>query len=800
MTGRPKNKPKIGFDSGPAGGWGSARSVTEIVLREHVPLSGSALLTKQNKADGYMCVSCAWAKPAKPHPLEFCENGAKATAWEITTRRADKAFFAEHTLTELEGWLDHDLEEQGRLTHPLRWDEATDKYVPVSWEKAFEEIGRELKQFDPKNVEFYTSGRASLETSYMYQLFARIYGSNNLPDSSNMCHESSSVGLPQSIGAAVGTAILSDFQNCDCIFYIAQNVGTSSPRLLHDLQDAVDRGVKVVTFNLLREPGLERFINPQAPTEMLTLKETSISSDYYQLKNGGDIAALFGVSKALIEADDALHAAHLSKVAGGDKVPEDPSNAAGVAFAASMAAADKKHVLDHDFIAEHTAGFAEFAAAARSYSWEELERVSGLTRAQMTEAARTYAASDAVLICYGMGLTQHVMGVENVQMVANLALLRGNIGKPGANICAVRGHSNVQGQRTVGITEKPDLVPLDTLSELYHFEPPRWEGHTTVDTCEAILKGETQAFISLGGNFLRAVPETAAMEEAWRKIPLTVQIATKLNRSHVIHGKVAYLLPCLGRLEVDQQASGPQEVSIESSVAQFHGSRGRTKPASPHLLSEPAIVARMAKATLTKGTVPWDSWVANYAEIRNAIERTYPETFKDFNKRFMQPGGFHRPVPARERKWVTANKKANFITPPRLFPEFEDMAAGENVLNLATLRSNDQFNTTIYGYNDRFRGVDGTRQVVFVNKHDIIRMGFAPGDIVDLTTAIDPQTERKVKGFRLVAYDIPKGCCAAYYPETNPLFPLAHHDPQAKTPSYKLLPIRFTRSQTEPIQ
>ncbi|MCM2471035.1 FdhF/YdeP family oxidoreductase [Agrobacterium vitis] len=800
MTARPKRKSKIGFDSGPAGGWGSARSVTEIVLREHVPLSGSVLLTKQNKADGYMCVSCAWAKPAKPHPLEFCENGAKATAWEITTRRADEAFFFEHTLTELEGWLDHDLEEQGRLTHPMRWDSITDKYVPISWESAFEEIGRDLKQFDPKNVEFYTSGRASLETSYMYQLFARIYGSNNLPDSSNMCHESSSVGLPQSIGASVGTAVLSDFQNCDCIFYIAQNVGTSSPRLLHDLQDAVHRGVKVVTFNLLREPGLERFTNPQAPMEMLTLKETPISSDYYQLKNGGDIAALFGVSKALIEADDSLHATHISKVAGSDKVPADPNSAASVAFAASLAAADKKHVLDHDFIAEHTAGFAEFAAAARSYSWEELEGVSGLTRAQMTEAARTYAASDAVLICYGMGLTQHVMGVENVQMVANLALLRGNIGKPGANICAVRGHSNVQGQRTVGITEKPDLVPLDTLSELYRFEPPRWVGHTTVDTCNAILKGETQAFISLGGNFIRAVPETAAMEEAWRKIPLTVQIATKLNRSHVIHGKVAYLLPCLGRLEVDQQVSGPQEVSIESSVAQFHGSRGRSKPASLHLLSEPAIVARMAKATLTNGTVPWDNWVANYAEIRNAIERTYPETFKDFNKRFMQPGGFHRPVPARERKWVTANRKANFITPPRLFPEFEDMAAGENVLNLATLRSNDQFNTTIYGYNDRFRGVNGTRQVVFVNKHDIIRMGFAPGDIVDLTTGIDPQTERKVKGFRLVAYDIPKGCCAAYYPETNPLFPLAHHDPQAKTPSYKLLPICFTRSQTEPNQ
>jgi len=378
--------------------------------------------------------------------------------------------------------------------------------------------------------------------------------------------------------------------------------------------------------------------------------------------------------------------------------------------------------------------------------------------------------------------------------------LRGNIGKPGANICAVRGHSNVQGQRTVGITEKPDLVPLDKLSELYNFEPPRWEGHTTVDTCKAILNGEASAFVSLGGNFLRAVPETAAMEEAWRNIPLTVQIATKLNRSHVIHGKHAYILPCLGRLEIDQQASGPQEVSIESSVAQFHGSRGRAKPASLHLLSEPAIIARLAKATLTTGTVPWDLWVDNYALIRDAIERTYPETFKGFNKRFMQPGGFHRPVPARERKWVTPNKKANFITPPRLFPEFEENLTGSDVLNLATLRSNDQFNTTIYGYNDRFRGVNGTRQVVFVHRDDIARLGFAPGDIVDLTTAIDPQTRRKVEGFRLVAYDIPRGCCAAYYPETNPLFPLFHHDPQAKTPSYKLLPIRFSRSQTYPRQ
>lgn len=799
MTEKPRPEPRIGFDSGPAGGWGSAKSVSAIVLREHIPLSGPSLLLHQNRPDGYMCVSCAWAKPAKPHALEFCESGAKATAWEITNHRTDEAFFAAHTLRELEGWLDHRLEEQGRLTRPLRWHPASDKYVPVTWEAAFEEIGRELRQLDPAAVEFYTSGRASLEASYMYQLFARIYGSNNLPDSSNMCHESSSVGLPESIGATVGTAILSDFENCDCIFYMAQNVATSSPRMLHDLQDAVDRGVKIVSFNLLREPGLERFVNPQAPSQMLTGKETPISSAYYQVRNGGDVAALFGVCKALIEADDAKNAGHSSEVSGSDAEPKDES-AAAVAFAASIAAADKKHVLDHDFIAEHTAGFEEFAAAARSHSWDELERISGLTHDQMMQAAHTYAASDAVLLIYGMGLTQHVMGVQNVQMVANLALLRGNIGKPGANICAVRGHSNVQGQRTVGITEKAALVPLDKLAELYRFEPPRWDGHSTVDACEAILKGETRGFVSLGGNFLRAIPDTTAMEAAWRKLRLTVQIATKLNRSHLIHGAVAYLLPCLGRLEIDQQASGPQAVSIESSVAHFHGSRGRATPASPHLLSEPAIIAGLARATLTRGTVPWDHWVADYSRIREAIERTYPETFKEFNERLFQPGGIPRPVPARERKWVTSNKKANFITPPRLFPDFGEGALADDVINLATLRSNDQFNTTIYGYNDRYRGVDGTRQVVFVNENDIRRLGFAPGDLVDLTTAIDPQTERTVRGFRLVGYDIPEGCCAAYYPETNPLFPLSHHDPKAKTPSYKLLPIRFSRSHTVPIQ
>ncbi|AGS24025.1 oxidoreductase alpha (molybdopterin) subunit protein (plasmid) [Rhizobium etli bv. mimosae str. Mim1] len=670
MSARPKHHPTICESTHAAGGWPAARALGEILLREHVARSGPSLLAYHNKPDGYMCVSCAWAKPAKPHPMEFCESGAKATAWEITTRRADRAFFAAHRLQELEEWSDHDLEEQGRLTHPMRWNSRTDKYEPVSWKEAFDEIGRELRAVPPQQVDFYTSGRAALETSYMYQLFARIFGSNNLPDSSNMCHESTSVGLPESIGATVGTAILSDFQNCDCIFYLAQNVATSSPRMLHDLQDAVDRGVKIVTFNPLREPGLEHFTNPQIPSQMLTGRSTPISSEYYQVKNGGDVAALFGICKALIEADDAMKASGMSKVSGEDASPDDPSSAAAVAFAASIAAADKRHVLDHDFIETHTAGFEEFAGAARRHDWVELERISGLTRQQMTQAARTYANSEAVLMIYGMGLTQQVMGVQNVQMVVNLALLRGNVGKPGANICAVRGHSNVQGQRTVGITEKPGLVPLDKLAELYQFEPPKWEGRSTVDTCNAIMEGEARAFVSLGGNFLRAVPETDAMEEAWRKLRLSVQIATKLNRSHVIHGEIAYLLPCLGRLEIDEQSSGAQAVSIESSVAHFHGSRGKARPASDELLSEPAIVAGIAKATLTQGRVPWDEWVGDYSKIRDAIEATYPETFRDFNKRMFQPGGIPRPVPARERKWTTPNQKANFVTPPRLFPEF----------------------------------------------------------------------------------------------------------------------------------
>ena len=761
-----RQRARIMTYSAPAGGWGSVRSLARSLTRERVPANGSLVLMRQNKPDGFACVSCAWAKPAKPRAFEFCENGAKATTWEITSRRATPAFFAAHTLAELCSWPDHDLEELGRLTHPMRWDAASDRYLPVAWGEVFRDIGAELKQLEPRSVVFYSSGRASLEASYMYALLARLYGCNNLPDSSNMCHESTSVALPESIGVSVGTVALDDFNKTDGIFFFGQNVGTSSPRMLHDLQDASRRGAPIVTFNPLRERGLVEFTNPQSPIEMLTLARTPISSQYHQVKAGGDLAAVMGMCKALLAAD------------------------------AEAQSRDGPPVLDHVFIREHTHGYETFVESVTSFSWEDLERRSGLSRGAMEAAAAVYARCRAVIGVYGMGVTQHRHGVETVQMLVNLLLLRGNIGKPGAGICPVRGHSNVQGQRTVGISEKPELVPLDKLGEQFGFTPPREKGLNTVEACAAVLKGELRAFIGLGGNFVRAVPDHHAIEPAWRRLRLTVQIATKLNRSHLVHGEVSYLLPCLGRIEIDRQASGPQSVSVEDSTGCMHGSLGLHPPASRHLLSEPAIVAGIAEATLAPNSkVDWGGWVADYRRVREAIAETYPEIFHDFNERLWQPGGFHRPIGARERRWSTATKKANFIA-PRSLDEDPDVVHDERnrqVLQLITLRSNDQFNTTVYGYNDRFRGIHGTRMVVLMNRNDMDRLGFAEGEIVDLVGAAGDDFKREVAGFRVTPYDIPEGCCAGYYPECNPLIPLWHHAERSKVPAAKSVPVTLRR-------
>ncbi|MDP4023451.1 FdhF/YdeP family oxidoreductase [Methylobacterium sp. NEAU 140] len=747
---------------GPAGGWGSARSLAEILTREGVPATGAAMLLKQNKPDGYMCVSCAWAKPAKPLAFEYCENGAKATAWEQTRRRATPDFFAQHTVTELLGWSDYALEEQGRLTHPMRYDPDTDRYRPVSWEEAFAEIGRELRGLEPKSVVFYASGRASLETSYMYGLLARLYGNNNLPDSSNMCHEPTSVALPQSIGAPVGTVLLEDFESTDLILFFGQNVGSNAPRMLHPLQEARRRGVPILTFNPLRERGLERFTNPQSPVEMLAQSATRISTQYHQVKAGGDLAAITGLCKALIAAD------RDARVLG------------------------RAGVLDHAFIAEHTHGFDDFVRFCDGQDWAAVERRSGLSRNAIEGAAAVYARAGAVIGIYGMGLTQHRRGTETVRMLVNLLLLRGNIGKRGAGICPVRGHSNVQGQRTVGISEKPELVPLDRLKELYGFEPPREKGVNTVETCEGVLDGSVRAFIGLGGNFLRAVPDTGVMEPAWRRQRLTVQVSTKLNRSHLVNGAVAYILPCLGRLEIDQQAGGPQAVSMEDSTARFHGSRGVAEPVGPHVRSEPWIVAGIAKAALPPNPrVDWDGWVADYGRVRAAIEATYPDVFHGLNDRMFEPGGLTKPLAARERRWETETGRANFAVPGGLEAD-PDMTRGADVLDLITLRSNDQFNTTVYGYHDRFRGVRGTRDVLFMNRADIARLGLADGVQVAVAAETDDGVERRLGGLRVVAYDIPEGNCAGYYPEMNVLIPLWHYDAQSKTPAAKAIAVRVT--------
>jgi molybdopterin-dependent oxidoreductase alpha subunit len=515
--------------------------------------------------------------------------------------------------------------------------------------------------------------------------------------------------------------------------------------------------VPIVTFNPLRERGLIAFTNPQSPAEMLSGSETRISTQYHQVKAGGDLAAIVGICKVLLDMEDA-----------GEKV------------------------LDRLFIEEHTHGFDKFAKFVRAEDWSSIEQCSGLTRGAITKAARVYAKAEAVMLVYGMGLTQHREGVATIRTMVNLALMRGNIGRQGAGILPVRGHSNVQGQRTVGITEKPELVPLDTLSKMFNFEPPREKGLNTVEACEGILDGRVRGFIGLGGNLLRAVPDQQRIEPAWRRMRLTVHIATKLNRTHIFPGEVCYLLPCLGRTEIDVQATGPQSVSVEDSTGCFHGSRGVRTPASPHLLSEPAIVAGIAKASLRPNpNIDWDAWVADYGKVRDAIAETWPEDFHDFNKRMWTPGGFHRHIAAASRVWKTKTGKANFITPESLESETDmQQAKGPDVLRLITLRSNDQFNTTIYGYDDRFRGIHGTRMVVLMNGSDIARLRLREGDRVELQTVADDGHDRRLGGLSVVAYDIPEGCIAGYYPECNSLIPLWHHAKGSKTPAAKSIPVR----------
>jgi molybdopterin-dependent oxidoreductase alpha subunit len=747
----------------PAGGWGALKAVSEHLIEQHIPVKGAVTLSCMNQPAGFDCPGCAWPDPKHTSSFEFCENGAKAVAWEATSMRCTPEFFAAHSVTELAGWSDYRLEMVGRLTHPMAYDAGSDHYVPVSWDEAFATIGAHLNALpDPNMAEFYTSGRTSNEAAFLYQLFVREYGTNNFPDCSNMCHEATSVGLPQSIGVGKGTVLLEDFDKADCILIFGQNPGTNSPRMMTNLRDASRRGAAIISFNPFRERALERFQHPQSPVEMATLTSTQISSKLYQVRVGGDAAAIKGIMKVLVEADE-------------------------------MARASKQPaILDWDFIQKHTLGLDRLVDDIKATHWDDIERYSGLAREEIEYAAHVYMKAERAIIVYGMGITQHRRGAQNVQQLANLALLRGHIGREGAGLCPVRGHSNVQGDRTVGITETPSAEFLDRLERHFGFKAAREHGHNVVTALEAMIRGEVKIFVAIGGNFAAAIPDLQRTQQALKNLDLTVQVSTKLNRSHLVHGRKALILPCLGRTEVDLQSSGPQSITVEDSMSMVHASAGRNKPASKYLLSEPAIVAGMARATLgRRSVVDWEGLVSAYDRIRDAIEAVLP-IFQNYNDRIRIPGGFHLVSTARERIWATASGKAHFLVYDGLG---EDTCEDDlDALWLSTIRSHDQYNTTIYSMSDRYRGVWSQRDVVFLNNSELRKRGLQDGDRVDLVTQSTDGIERRVCDFRVVEYSFPDGCCAAYYPETNPLVPLYAHDPLSFTPSSKAIPIRIERS------
>lgn len=746
--------------SGATGGWGSLEGIANILGQEAVTPDAFKTLARQNKPRGVMCTSCAWAKPATPHTFEFCENGAKATLWELTKNRATPEFFAQHDLAQLRSWHDHDLEKAGRLTHPMRYDRATDRYVATDWSSAIADIAGRLRSFDPKSTVFYSSGHAGLEAAYLYALFARAWGHQNLPQSSNMCHETTSVGLKEVIGTPVGTCTLEDFEHCDAIFFFGQNTGSNSPRFLHVLKSAVERGCRIITFNPLREKGLIEFVDPQNVVQMTVGKATQISEKYFQVRPGGDVAVLAGMIKTVLAAEE-----------------REPGA-----------------ILDHAFIERHTSGFSETIAAIQAIEWGEIERHSGLSRGMIEDAAEVYLTSKNVIGIYGMGLTQHVNGWLNLGMLVNLLLLRGNLGRLGAGISPVRGHSNVQGQRTVGVGEKSAHMPADKLKELFGVEAPEEEGLNAVHAARQILDRKIKAIVMLGGNLVRALPDRLRLEEAWPNIPLTVYIATKLNRSHLYPGETAYILPCLGRLEQDVQASGPQSVTMEDSLSHIYGSIGEASPPSEQVRSEVAIVAALARATLPDDAddrLRWEAWAGDYGLIRDLIEKTFPDDFAEFNARMFEPGGFYRGNTARERKWKTKTGKAIF-TPPTTSTALGEDTAGESAkMTLVTLRSNDQFNTTIYAFSDRLRGLDGRREVLLINKDEMARLGLSEGQEVTLESTFDDGIDRKVSGLTVTAFDLPEGCVAGYYPELNPLVPLDYNEKKSNTPASKGAPVRI---------
>lgn len=760
----------IQFYDKPAGGLGSLRG-TLSALNANGALPALKTLPHLNQPHGVDCPGCAYPDSPNSKTIDFCEQGAWAVSHEATPKRANPEFFARHTLSALRAKDEWELEAAGRLTHPMRYDAASDTYQVIAWEEAFALAGAALRALDhPNQAVFYASGRSSNEAAFPYQLFARAFGTNNMPDSSNYCHESSGDALKMSIGVGKSTVTREDFEHCESIFVFGQNPASNHPRMLGDLREAKLRGAKILAFNPMLERGLQSFADPQSPVEVLTGTGTSLADYYYQVRVGGDLAALIGMIRALLEADDkALEAGQAS-------------------------------LLDHDFIRQHTSGFEAMRETVLAHGWSRIEQDSGLSRAQIEQAAQVYAQSNATIATWCMGLTQHEYAIATIQMLVNLMLLRGNVGKPGAGVMPVRGHSNVQGDRTVGVTNKPRGDWLDALQRVFHFNPPREAGLDAAATIEALIDGNVRAFSALGGNFAVAGPDSPRVLAALETCDLTLHIATKLNRTHLHPGKLGLLLPCLGRTEADQQASGPQFVSVEDTASMVHATRGRNQPASEQLRSEPYIVTELAYHTLGERLpIPWRAMGQDYDVTRGLIEQVTDNLvagFEGYNDKVRTNRSFYLPNTARERVWKTESGKAEFTSfalPSDTIMSRARAVHGDKVLCLSTVRAHRQYNTTVYrdknGEVDRYRGVHNTRKVLFISASTMARLGLHDGQIVNVRAADTDGIERRVHGFQLVSYAVPDGDVFGYFPELTPLASVGLKARGSNTPTFKEIPV-----------
>jgi molybdopterin-dependent oxidoreductase alpha subunit len=723
------------------------------VREEMGVLDGLKILRKLNQQDGFDCPGCAWPDPAKRSRLgEYCENGVKAIAEEATDRRVDRAFFARHSVEELSQWSDYELGKSGRITEPFLLRAGSSHYEPVTWDEAFARVARALRGLgSPNEAIFYTSGRASNEAAFLYQLFVRQFGTNNLPDCSNMCHESSGVGLTETIGIGKGTVTLEDFGYARLVLVIGQNPGTNHPRMLSALAECKRNGGTIVSVNPLPEAGMHRFVDPQSPVEVLK-GGTPIADHQVSLRVNTDVAFLKGVMRLLLDREEA---------------------APGTVF-------------DGPFIGEQTQEYEAFLDDLRAVDASAMATTCGVSRQDLEKVADLVAREQRIIVTWAMGLTQHVNAVANVRQIVNLLLLRGAFGKPGAGVCPVRGHSNVQGDRTVGIYEKPAEAFLKRLDDRYGFTAPRAHGFDTVDAIEAMRDGRAQVFVALGGNFLSATPDSEVTGQALMNCALTVQVSTKLNRSHVITGEEALILPCLGRSERDIQDSRPQFVSVENSMGVVHRSQGVHEPASPALRSEPSIVAGLAHATLgDASTVPWLTLARSYDRIRDEIEAVIPG-FDDYNRRVRNPNGFLLPNGPRQGTFTTPSGRASFSIDPA--PAWS-LEPGSYLM--MTIRTHDQFNTTIYGLDDRYRGIHGERRVVLMHPDDLRAEGLQPDERVDLVSSYD--RERVAADFFVAPYEIARGCVATYFPEANVLVPLDHRAEKSGTPASKSVKVRLRK-------